>query len=339
MASSFDKARSWITRGVVEHPDSLSTAMANHFKVTRATASSWLRKLADEGWVTRQGTTRPRFGLGPNRRVLQKYDLPGVEEAILWVRDFAPYIAAPDNVLNICHYGFTEMLNNANDHSDGTKVRVVMRQTESKVVISIADNGVGIFEKISKSLNLPDRRLALLELSKGKFTTDPANHSGEGIFFASRAFDQFLIHANGLQYTHDTDLDHDFLMEIEDSFLHEGTLVQMAISLNSTRNIKEVYEAFCAEPDAFHFSKTVVPVRLARIGNENLISRSQAKRLIQRFEQFRKVVLDFSDVPEIGQAFADELFRVFVNAHPEVELIPIKANNDVQQMIIRGRGL
>ena len=81
--------------------------------------------------------------------------------------------------------------------------------------------------------------------------------------------------------------------------------------------------------------KTIVPVRLAQIGDENLISRSQAKLLVQRINRFRHVVLDFAGVIMIGPAFADEIFRVFANAHPEVELVPVHAVPEVQQMIRR----
>ena len=50
-------------------------------------------------------------------------------------------------------------------------------------------------------------------------------------------------------------------------------------------------------------------------------------------------MLDFDQVNSIGQAFADEIFRVFANAHPEVELIPVHAVPEVQQMIRRAEVL
>ena len=65
------------------------------------------------------------------------------------------------------------------------------------------------------------------------------------------------------------------------------------------------------------------------------MSRSQAKRLLARFDRFRTVVLNFEGVNAIGQAFADEVFRVFGQQHPEVELIPINTNERVSQMITR----
>jgi anti-anti-sigma regulatory factor len=76
-------------------------------------------------------------------------------------------------------------------------------------------------------------------------------------------------------------------------------------------------------------------MKLARLGDEQLISRSQAKRLIARFDRFKKVILDFKDVNEIGQAFADELFRVYANAHPQVEMVPINMTEQVERMWLR----
>lgn len=96
-----------------------------------------------------------------------------------------------------------------------------------------------------------------------------------------------------------------------------------------------MFDEFSSGPDEYAFAKTVVPVRLAQVGDENLISRSQAKRLLQRVDRFRHVVLDFRDVTTIGQAFADEIFRVFAHVHPEVQLVPAHAVPEVRQMIRR----
>ena len=76
-------------------------------------------------------------------------------------------------------------------------------------------------------------------------------------------------------------------------------------------------------------------MRLAQLGDEQLISRSQAKRLIARFDRFKTVILDFSGVLEIGQAFADEIFRVYALAHPQVELSPVNMSEQVERMWLR----
>jgi hypothetical protein len=67
--------------------------------------------------------------------------------------------------------------------------------------------------------------------------------------------------------------------------------------------------------------------------DRSFIARSQARRLLSRFEQFKEVSLDFEDVEFIGQGFADEVFRVFATAHPGVTLRPVNANEHVAKMI------
>lgn len=91
--------------------------------------------------------------------------------------------------------------------------------------------------------------------------------------------------------------------------------------------------AFAAEEQDYGFTKTVVPVRLLSEGADNLVSRSQAKRLLARLDKFRKVLLDFEGIDSIGRPFADEIFRVFANANPNTEVIPINANDEISRTI------
>jgi hypothetical protein len=80
---------------------------------------------------------------------------------------------------------------------------------------------------------------------------------------------------------------------------------------------------------------TVVPVRLAKYGTENLISRPQAKRVLLHVNKFKNVIFDFSEVTVVGQAFADEIFRVYASNHPEIALASINTNYEVKKMITR----
>lgn len=327
--------RRWAIQAVINgHGNHLSRVLGEQFGVTRMTAGRALHGLVVDGWLESSGGTRPTYRLGRNRQVVKTYPVPGLDEHIVWIQDFAPTFDLSKNIADIAHHGLTEMMNNANDHSEGKMVTVLMQTRDGKLTIMIMDDGIGIFEKISKALGLPDRRLAILELSKGKFTTDPSNHSGEGIFFTSRMFDQFQIESNDLHYDHDIRDTHDWLLEIDRP--DTGTLLYMSIPVDSQRTTREVFDKFSGGEN-YGFEKTVVPVRLAKIGNENLVSRSQAKRLVARFEGFKTVLLDFTGIEDIGQAFADEVFRVFGLLHPEVELVPINVVPAVQQMINRAR--
>jgi hypothetical protein len=176
--------------------------------------------------------------------------------------------------------------------------------------------------------------MAPLELSKGKLTTDPRRHSGEGVFFTSRMFERFQIEANGLGYGREEPDGLGRLLN-ESSDQAPGTSVLMSTPLNSRRTTAEVFQAYMDAPDDFDFSKTIVPMRLALIGDERLISRSQAKRVVAGLEGFRSVVLDFRGVDEVGQAFSDELFRVYRLAHPGTEVSPVNMSPQVQGMWLR----
>lgn len=330
------EALTWITQNTDANPTGLTTAFAKQFRVSRAAAATFIKHQTEAGFLVKTGSsTRPIYHLGEERHILKSYSLPGIDEANIWEKDFSPYLNLSDNVRNICSTGFTEMVNNANDHSEGSMLKIYFLQDYKDARISIFDNGIGIFQKISDALLLPDMKLALLELTKGKFTTDTKNHSGEGIFFTSRAFDYFVISANKLRFNHHHAKLNDRLED--DYFGNQGTAIHMRISLQSTRTMREVYDRFTSDPEELNFDTTVIPVRLARLGTENLVSRSQAKRLLQRIDKFRFVELDFTGVEDIGQAFADEIFRVYANQHPEIKIEATNITPEVASMINRAQ--
>jgi len=305
--------------------------------ISRQAAAAMLGRLVKNGFLD------PGAGLKPKTYVLhglehvdETFDLAGLEEHVVWVEHLKLRLAGylTPEALNIWEYGVTEMINNAIDHSQGMTLRVQLFVNAAYTSCYVADDGEGIFKRIKRLCNLPDERQAILELAKGKLTTDPSRHSGEGIFFSSRAFDNFRILSSGLTFDHVHDQP-DLLLEhgLEDA---KGTTVFMRHGNACPRVLREVFDQF-AEPDEYTFSKTIVPVRLAKMGAETLVSRSQAQRLLARVDRFKTVILDFEGVETIGQAFADEIFRVYRNDHPEVELRHRKTNEQILGMIRRAQ--
>jgi hypothetical protein len=67
------------------------------------------------------------------------------------------------------------------------------------------------------------------------------------------------------------------------------------------------------------------------------MTRSQARRLLEGLDRFESIVFDFFGVEEVGQAFADEVFRVFKNRHPELQILSFNENEQVRQMISRAQ--
>jgi hypothetical protein len=328
------RIRQFLIDRLPDHPRDIVRVAADRFSLSRQAIQRHLTALVREGAIAATGTTRSRqYLLRPINNVSFTLRLAGLEEHIPWRARILPELAeVPKNVVDILEYGFTEMLNNAIDHSASEEVLVSLLHTSAGITLEIHDAGVGIFRKIMTEFQLPDEVAAICELVKGKLTTDPARHTGEGVFFTSRMCDYFSLLSGTLLFLH-TQPEDDWLIE-HDQPPVSGTHVKMGLSLRSPRTREEVFNEF-ADPEKYDytFSKTCVPVVLSRYGQENLVSRSQAKRLLQRFENFREVVLDFAGVEFIGQGFADEIFRVFRNSHPETEITAINAATSVRRMI------
>lgn len=330
-----EPVRRFLLENIESHPTDVVRLTSEKFGCTRQAVHKHLQRLIAEGAVVVSGATRNRrYGLAPLARWEQTYNLkPGPAEDVVWRQDIAPRLGKlPENVLNIWQYGFTEMFNNVLDHSGANQATVRLTKTAAASVVELCDDGVGIFKKIQAALELVDERHAVLELAKGKFTTDPTNHSGEGIFFSSRMFDEFDILSGEVCFSHEFDKKEDWILQ--PNAPEGGTLVRMLLGNHTARTAKEVFDEFTSNED-YGFTKTVVPVKLMKYGDDNLVSRSQAKRLLARFDRFKVVMLDFSGVTSIGQAFADEVFRVFKAKHPEVELVPVHASSEVRKMISR----
>jgi anti-sigma regulatory factor (Ser/Thr protein kinase) len=330
-----EAVRKFILAHVEKHPTDIVKVAVARFKCSRQAIHKHLHRLVEDGSILMEGEQRKRtYRLAPPVVWKKAYELrPGLTEDRVWRDDVAPALGhLPANAMDIWQYGFTEMFNNAIDHSEGTIVTVVVEKSATTTRILLLDDGVGIFRKIQVAMDLADPRHSVLELAKGKFTTDPKNHSGEGIFFSSRMFDRFVILSHGVHFSHEFGEDGDWILEFGE--VGEGTCVMMTLNNHTSRTMRRVFGQFSSGDDR-GFNKTIVPVEMATYGDDNLVSRSQAKRLLTRIDRFKVVVLDFSGVKIIGQAFADEVFRVFANRHPSIEIKVIRANAAVQQMISR----
>jgi anti-sigma regulatory factor (Ser/Thr protein kinase) len=335
-----NKIQRYILDNVITHPRDITRLTASEFGITRQAVNRYLQQLVETNLLISKGTTRNKeYVLKPLTEV--KFELTiseGLEEDRVWRERIDPLLEGlPRNIYDICNYGFTEMLNNVIYHSEGQKVNISITITVATIDIIVDDDGIGIFNKIQRELHLEHPRDAILELSKGKFTTDPERHTGEGIFFTSKMFDKFIIYSGNLAFIHQEYRDGILLEEYDRE--KRGTIIEITIRTNTTRTPEHIFKKFTVDGDDFGFSKTIVPVELVRYGNENLISRSQAKRLLVRFERFKEIVLDFKGVDKIGQAFADEIFRVFCNQHPDINIHFINTNNYVKNMISRARSV
>lgn len=325
--------RQFILENVEKHSGQITTLTSEKFKISRQAAHRHVKNLVAEGALAPRGHTRNRtYQLTPLLEYQQYLPFgPGMNEDIAWSQHVEPIVGKfPENVVSMWQYCFTEMFNNAVDHSGAPGAFLTITKTAANTQILLMDAGIGIFKKIQSAMNLADERHAILELSKGKLTTDPIKHTGQGVFFTSRLLDSFDILSGSVYFSHFLGNEEDWIVERPES--RAGTAIFMKLNNHTSKTCKKIFDAYSDEED-LGFIKTVVPVKLAQYGNENLISRSQAKRVMARVELFKVVVLNFEGVPTVGQAFSDEIFRVFANTHPTIQIVPINTNSEVKRMI------
>ncbi len=246
-----------------------------------------------------------------------------------------PYIRTlRENISYIFRYGFLEMLNNAIEHSESRSVEVEIVLKGSILNFVINDSGVGVFRNIMKKKHLLSELEAIQDVMKGKLTTAPENHSGQGIFFTSKMADVFYLESFEYQLIMNNRVEDVFLKKPKKT--KRGTRVSFSIALDSQRKTEDVFKKYTnlGEHSDYGFDRTEVKVKLyTREGS--YLSRSQARRILVGLDKFESIIFDFKKVETVGQAFADEIFRVFHSRYPDIKLISTNMNESVQFMVKR----
>lgn len=305
--------------------------------ISRQAVHKHLKPLIRSGEILQSGTTKGalyRLQTGNrhafSRRLRRTYPVSGLQEDRVF-EEWSIWLdlkkAMSESGFNIVRYAFSEMLNNVIDHSDSKMCRVEWMLGRYDIQFKIRDNGIGLFHSIETKLGLANESEALGELIKGKTTTMKDRHSGEGIFFTSRAADRITFESHRIQLTFNN-LNPDVFVK-ERRFLR-GTMVDFQISKKTRRKLETVFAEYAPEEYEYRFEKTRVNVELLQ---PDFVSRSEARRLLRGLEKFQEVVLNFKKVKSIGQAFADEIFRVFARQHPSTTITAENVNPVVDTMI------
>lgn len=324
--------------------------LAKSYNISRQYASSLLRDWTNEGELQKVGSTRNSFYITPK----MAKDSPGIiinifkkhlknksleEHKVMdKIESRLPIILElkkdKENIHSIFYYAFSEMLNNAIEHSksDYIDIEVVLKKDNLKFTVN--DYGIGVYKNIMKNRKLKSEMEAIQDLLKGKVTTAPHAHSGEGIFFTSKVADSFFLDSFGYALNFDN-LNNDIFL-VRPEKMKRGTKVTFSININSKRHLNDIFKKYTDSSDDgdYGFNKTEVKIKLYNIGGVH-VSRSQARRVLSGLEKFKSIILDFDKVPIVGQAFADEIFRIFINKHPDIKINSINTVNAVKFMIDR----
>ncbi|KKR18341.1 MAG: putative histidine kinase [candidate division CPR2 bacterium GW2011_GWC1_41_48] len=320
----------------------LSDILANlDIEVSRQYITSILKDLVQKGELIRSGGGRfteyalPRDAdLLRNRTHIRLKNVNLQEHEILdRIQKQTPFLGKlTENVLSIFTFAFSEMLNNAIEHSLSSEIDIEVIKENNNLKFTISDSGIGVFRNIMKKRGLKSELEAIQDLLKGKTTTAPQAHSGEGIFFTSKAADIFVLDSFEYRLRIDNLINDVFVEDIKPA--KKGTRVTFTISVESGKHLSDVFAKYQTDSEEMAFDKTEIRIKLYAMGTI-YVSRSQARRVTVNLSKFKVIILDFDKVPTIGQAFADEIFRVFQSKHPDIVIKPINMNETVKFMIDR----
>jgi anti-sigma regulatory factor (Ser/Thr protein kinase) len=330
MASRTDRLRDLAARrGEIRNRD-----VAAALRVSPATAHRLLQALVLAGTLERQGSGRAaRYRL---RTIRRRFRLTGLDEHVAieaLTKEIGVIRPLDGPAAHTFAYAASELLNNAVDHSDGRSAVVTIAfESGGATAVTIADDGVGVFRRVAEDFGYATPQDAIVQLETGKLTSDPARHSGEGLFFTSKAVSRFRLESQGVAWVVDNVVGDS---GIGTSDVRRGTRVSFALVPGHVPPLADVFAAF-TDPERLAFMRTQATIRLAAFG-KTLVARSEAKRLVARLPEFTHVTLDFTGVDVVGQGFCDEVFRVFADAHPGVRLEPVGMNEGIAFMVARAR--
>lgn len=330
MQSPAEKVRALVERaGEVANRD-----VVRALGVSPATSHRLLSAMTTSSVLERRGKGRSaRYRL---RRVRRRFKLRGLEEDRAWElveADVARIHPLAEEEGHSLRYAATEVINNAIEHSGGTSVEIAVSfGAAGATVATVRDDGVGVFARLCEDFDFPSAHAAIVQLEKGRLTSDPSRHSGEGLFFASKAVARFRLESRGVAWIVDN-LVGDSAIGV--SSVGKGTQVVLEAVRGRTPRLVDVFAAY-TDAQTLQFARTRSTIKLGALGTA-LMSRSEAKRVTERLAAFKHAVLDFSAVDVVGQGFCDQVFRIFAREHPEVVLEPVGMNDAVAFMVARAR--
>jgi anti-sigma regulatory factor (Ser/Thr protein kinase) len=326
-----------------------SREITEEIDVSRQYVNLIISELVAEGKAVKIGGTRNAFYVSKAYLALHPEAVPhsfkkrylnrSLEEhqVFLEIEDKLPRLKElPENVRSIFTFGFSEMLNNAIEHSGSKLISVEVMTRDTFLSFAVNDAGIGVFRNIMKKRNLKSEIEAIQDLLKGKTTTMPKSHSGEGIFFTSKAGDMFTLDSFGQELLVNN-VTGDITAKAT-SAVKRGTRVVFKIDTTSDRHLNDIFKKFTniGNGSDYGFDKTEIRVKLFTSGGVH-ISRSQARRILAGLDKFKVILLDYENVPLVGQSFADEIYRVFQKRHPDIRIEDENMSEGVRFMVERAK--
>ena len=180
-----------------ENGPSSGAAIAETLTITRQAVNKHIKKLVLEGRVQKTGSTKRALYFlteekAPEKQApkyQKKYQIKKMQEDEIY-NEFSLIMNLKNNLSPAAHsivnYAFTEMVNNVIEHSDSENCLISAELDAYSFSFTVRDFGIGIFARIAEYYELTSEEAGMQELLKGKRTSLPDRHTGEGVFLPQR---------------------------------------------------------------------------------------------------------------------------------------------------------
>ena len=161
-------------RGFIKTSD-----ISNLFKSSRQYASKLISELVKEKKLIKIGSTISTFyttkdylsknpKLIPNiySKTLKNKSLEGHKVFDDIEHNFSLFYKIPENIKSIFEYAFSEIFNNAIDHSKSKKINFLVKLDKNILSFIINDYGIGVFRNIMQKRNLKSEIEAIQDFLK-----------------------------------------------------------------------------------------------------------------------------------------------------------------------------
>ncbi|CAJ0761040.1 12095_t:CDS:2 [Entrophospora sp. SA101] len=248
---------------------------------------------------------------------------------------------------NRFHLMLSELVENVSAHAKLEASRFCFTAglyfANKKLYYSIADSGVGLRGSLREAIVTDAKNVAAracaLNLTRPQFTSKgiERGHQGVGLFITSDLAQMnkgYLEILSGKQEYEQRDTT---VMRMRGMAEWKGTMVHGAINLDQGFNYREAMKRFENPSKLQNDRFFVCNVHLNVYGQRTLRTRELCEEIIRDLElaaqRSPKIILDFTEIDEISQAFRGFL-RQFVVNHSKVKLmimVPSDADEDLKE--------
>ena len=148
-----------ILKYIIDHKKATGNELRSKFGISRQAVNKHIKILIKDAKIIKRGTTRDAIyspasdstPIAPTISLNRSYLLKNLEEDAVF-KQFANLVKLKSvvklNAYDIISYIFTEILNNAIDHSESDRCKINITITNYEVQIKIRDYGIGLYYSI-----------------------------------------------------------------------------------------------------------------------------------------------------------------------------------------------